>query len=107
MMVANPGLEVVTLTRDEDGVWRVRPGGFRRAGLVPAGPVLETDAPVQGAVARVSGTSVAETFQLPPFSTFEVPADDETRKVARERGSVFFGVTHALHGRAARGRSGC
>jgi hypothetical protein len=88
----------VTLARDEGGDWRVRPNAsFGAAGLVPAGPVLEIDAPVQGAVARVTDSSVAVTFQVPPFSTFEAPADSETVKLARDRSGVIVGVTHALN----------
>lgn len=97
MMVVNPGLESVVLER-EDRNWRVRPNlAFKAAGLVPPGPELLIGRPVDGAVALITGTSVAVAFQVSPLRTYEAPADEEIVECARARGGVLVGVTHAVN----------
>lgn len=98
MMVINPGLECLELSRGEDGQWRVRPDSpFAAAGLVRPGPGLRLGEPVEGAVARFTGSSVAVTLQVPPFSVYEANAEEEILECARRRGGVLVGVTHAVH----------
>jgi hypothetical protein len=98
LMVVNPGLESVALVRGEGGKWRVSHGaGFAGSGLVRPGRDLRVGVPVGGAVARLMESSVAVSFQAPPFTVYESPADQEIIGCARERGGVLIGLTHALH----------
>jgi hypothetical protein len=98
LMVVNPGLECVSLDPDKRGRWHVDHGaGFAGAGLVRPGRELRAGAPVGGAVARIMDSSVAVSFQVPPYTVYESPAEEEIIGCARERGGVLIGVTHALH----------
>jgi hypothetical protein len=98
MILINPGLECVTLKPGPGGEWRVQSDPeFIKAGLVPPGPALKLGVPVEGLIARITDSSVAVTLQIPPFSTYEAPADKETLDCARTRGGVLTGVTHALN----------
>jgi|HubBroStandDraft_1064217.scaffolds.fasta_scaffold01763_10 hypothetical protein len=98
LMVVNPGLEYVSLAPAGDGRWHVEHGaGFAGAGLVRPGWGLRAGVPVGGAVARIMESSVAVSFQVPPFTVYEAPAEEEITGCARERGGVLIGVTHALH----------
>jgi hypothetical protein len=89
LMVVNPGLESVALARDKDGRWHVEHGaGFDGAGLVRPGRELRAGVSVGGAVARIMDSSVAVSFQVPPFTVYEAPAEETITGCARERGGV-------------------
>ncbi len=98
MMVVNPSLECVPLTRDGGGGWRVAPERvFAGAGLERAGLELPAGMPVAAAVARVMESSVAVAFQAPPYSVYEAAAGEEMVACARARGGLLIGVTHDLN----------
>lgn len=98
MVLVNPGLECVTLRRDQAGRWRLQPDTeFSAAGLVALGLALVHRTPLEGVIARVMAGSVAVTFQTVPLGTYEVPADEGYLECVRERDGVLVGVTHAVN----------
>ena len=71
LMLVNPALECVQLQRTQGGGWQVgQDHWLTQAGLVQPGPHLELGAPADGLVARVTDSSVAVVFQVPPFTVY-------------------------------------
>lgn len=97
LMLVNPGLECVGLQRTQGG-WQVGHSHWlARAGLVRPGPLLGLGAPVDGLVARAADSSVAVVLQVPPFTAYEVPADERILDRARALGGVLVAVTPTLN----------
>jgi hypothetical protein len=70
---------------------------FRDAGLVPIGPQLIIDRPIEGAIARFTPTSIAVAIRFPFPETYEAPAGGPILDLARALGGVLLGVTHAVN----------
>jgi hypothetical protein len=80
------------------GRWRVTPhAAFRDAGLVPMGPHLIIDRPIEGAIARFTATSIAVAIWLPIPEAYQAPAGGPILDQARALGGVLLGVTHAVN----------
>jgi hypothetical protein len=99
MVLVNPGLEMVIMQRDEQRRWRVQPNAaFVAAGLVQVTAATGIiGAPAEGVIARLTRDSIAVTLQVPPFETYEAPAEEEIVDAARALGWVLFGVSHAVN----------
>jgi hypothetical protein len=100
-MLVNPGLEMVFLSRSEDGWHPQLPNSFPAAGLQRVGEVM-VDRPVRGlGVAWLGSGSVTVRFLIPPFEAYSTSASDSFRSRARELNGLLFGVTHLVNPAAA------
>lgn len=97
LLLANPGLELVALARDEAGDRRVRLSPqYARAGLACPGDQLFLDHAIAAASAQLHAGEVSVTLHTPPAQTFTAPADDSIAARIREAGGLLLGVTHAV-----------
>jgi hypothetical protein len=99
MMLVNPGLEQVPLEHDGDRQrWRVRPSScFTNAGLTTAKHGVELGQLIDGAIVRLTDDSVEVTLQVPPYQTYDCPAEQSFVDEARAFDGILLGVTHALN----------
>jgi hypothetical protein len=95
-LLVNPSLEMVFLTRTDEG-WQPEIGKpFPAAGLQPVGSV-EVDRPVPGLTASVADEAVTVRFLRPPWDAYAAPVDGPFTARARELGGLLFGVTHLVN----------
>ena len=100
-ILVNPGLELVTLIRDDAaGTWSVNiDAEFGHVGLRSPGTGLLVDSPVAGAVARLGTSDLAITLTVPPTLTYTAVLDDrdgELRELAAAGDGVMLAMTHAV-----------
>ncbi|MGW5666573.1 hypothetical protein [Micromonospora sp. NPDC003776] len=95
VIILNPGLEWVYLTRDSEGQWRVRPDGhFPDAGLTVAGPGFVFSSRT---AARATIGPLTDAIDLRiGFQTYRVPARPNFLAAVDSYDGCFLIATHAL-----------
>jgi hypothetical protein len=103
MLLVNPSLEQVVLTRDHGGRPTVQPNvGFHAAGL-RAPLEVSFDRPLADVVAELRADRAVVVFESGLFGPFEFVLDQETYELAARHGSVVLAVTHAVDPHSVRG----
>jgi len=102
MMLINPGLEGVIVTRKSGRrPWQViLDPRYIAAGLASPGRGLQLDVPIAGALAAFTDTGdIVVGFPDTTLATVSAATEPRTRSAIRERGGIMLAVTHAVNPR--------